>query len=1026
MQMRTLGAFELLQPPEAGGARLLGPGKPLALLAYLARLPGRRASRDTLLELLWGNVGQERGRSTLRQTVWSLRRLLGEGGLRSEGEDVALELPLEVDATAFEDDVRAGRLDAAWRRYRGPFVPFFAAPGSATFEQWADNERGRLRALWQATGETLASAALGGGEVDHCLDIARQLRQDDPERADWWAIIISGHLARGQWLQAQHEADGLTTLLARAGRQPDARLARLITATRTPNPPGAHAVSAPGRTEPELVGREAPFSALLEAWRLAERGDGRTVLVRSPAGFGKTRLLRDLGARLSALGAAPAALRAPAADRDRSYSLAGALAESLGNRPGARAVSPASAATLVDLAPALSNRFSVDPPPLRQGEELLRVRISALAELLGAVAEENPLAILVDDLHWSDEQSLAILASLCERLAGQPVLFVFAARPRTAGAAAPTAGTELDLEALTVEHLEELLGSMATGEPALVRSLAEALHTASAGVPLLATAAIELLPHQGQLHIRDGLWVCADPEALRRALARGAILDQALQALPPRAGQALLALALAGRPLAASLLDEALDTADGAALASTLEQRGLAVQVHGSWEPAHERIAEAAVARASAEQRAGLSQGLGRAILAAEGSAPQALRDAGRLLASVDDPETPAVFVRWLAARDREEFWRQPVAAAREFLGATPTAVPPERLAGAVPLPARLRGFWPVGVAVAQACAVAVGALALVAGLLRGPAAAHLRVAFPPTSKGFLWDTLTPNCGSRKDCGTFPVRVEAELRTEAGAPTGRGPRHATVRLAATDGATLQGDTVAPFQGGIARFQRLRLVGQGQVELEVVADGLPAVRSGPVFLNAGGISPRLWLVSGSVAGQPVDSVNRTVIVRPSQELAGKVVLRALTNHLSSSVLLGAVAYWGDRRTNFIPLTVPPSHGVHELQVELEDASRPGRHLVAPATPGRYRLVFVFDAETEMHYIASNTNWATGSPAWNDGNDLVDLPEETLARMDSTGLVEGTLRLYGPNKSRRDSRFLQPIPLAGTSLVVEVRP
>lgn len=1028
MRLRTLGVFELVEGAEQGAVRILTAGKGLALLTYLAHLPGHRASRDTLIELLWSDVDPERGRRTLRQTVWSLRQRLGETALRPEGEDIVLTLPLQNDAAEFETEARTGRLEPAWQHYRGHFVPFFATPGGAAFEQWADGERSRLRALWHIIGETLAHEALTAGRVDRCLEVARQLRQDDPERLEPWALLIAGHLARGQRVQARIEAESAIVLLGRLDRVPDARLAQLIATAQSPDPDTGTG-AAPRRIEPELVGRETPFAALLGAWHRAKGGDGRTVLVQSPAGVGKTRLLRDFGTRLFATGAEQVAVRARPADRDLPYSLIASLAETLGNRPGARAISPAAAATLVDLAPALSNWFPAAPPPLRTGDELLRVRTMALAELVEAVADEQPLAIVVDDLHWSDDQSRVILASLGDRLVEHPVLFVLATRPPGLGSAVSPTAQVIDLEPLSIPQLEELLVSIASGDTTLIAALAQALHAASAGVPLLVLAGLELLLDQQQLMMVDGRWACANLEALRHALSRGSILEQVLQALPASANRALLAMAIAGRPLASPVLDALLGTGDGAVLATMLEQRGLAVRVDGRWEVAHDRVAESAVARASAEQHTQVTRDLGHALLATAGTTPLALRDAGRLLAAVDDAATAAAFARWLTAMQRPALWRRPLVAAREFLGTTPTRISPERLARTATVGGRLRGAWPVGFAAARAGGLAGVILALVAGaqLFIGTPASWLGVTFPPTSNGFLFDTLTPGCGFRRDCGEVAFPVMVELRDDAGLPTSRGPRAVMVRVASTGGPVLGGDTVMSLRRGIARFDSLRLHGQGPVEVEVVADGLPAVRSRSLVVHAGGgIGPRLWLVSGTVVGQPVDSINRTVVVRPGQPLRGELRLRALTNWGRASVLLGAVGLWGDRRTNFMALAVLPSHGVGVQSISLEDPNRLGRRFVAPTRPGRYRLLFTFDAETEMRFIASSTNWMLSEPAWNDGNDMADLPEAVLARMDSTGWVDSTRRLVGANLDRPMARFEVPYPLAGTSLIIEVRP
>ena len=49
--------------------QVLGPGKPLALLVYLARLPSRTATRDHMLDLLWSNQVPSMAKPALRQAI---------------------------------------------------------------------------------------------------------------------------------------------------------------------------------------------------------------------------------------------------------------------------------------------------------------------------------------------------------------------------------------------------------------------------------------------------------------------------------------------------------------------------------------------------------------------------------------------------------------------------------------------------------------------------------------------------------------------------------------------------------------------------------------------------------------------------------------------------------------------------------------------------------------------------------------------------------------------------------------------
>ena len=73
-----------------GGFRAhLDPGAPLAiptrkaqaLVAYLALPPGAAHSRDKLARLLWGSTIATTARTSLRQTLYGLRRSLQEAHL---------------------------------------------------------------------------------------------------------------------------------------------------------------------------------------------------------------------------------------------------------------------------------------------------------------------------------------------------------------------------------------------------------------------------------------------------------------------------------------------------------------------------------------------------------------------------------------------------------------------------------------------------------------------------------------------------------------------------------------------------------------------------------------------------------------------------------------------------------------------------------------------------------------------------------------------------------------------------------
>jgi DNA-binding SARP family transcriptional activator len=1024
MDLRTLGGFELTDiGPDGQTVRVMGTQKPLALVAYLALAREHRASRDLIQELLWGDADPERGRKTLRQTVWSIRQRLGESALHSDGDDLVLDLPLSVDCQQFEADVAAGDLTAAWAAYRGHFIPSFATPGGAGFEQWADLQRDHYRALWLTVGEELVRRELAGQNYREAVAIATRLRDELPDRLDLWRVLLQALLASGQRMQALVEAETLETRLRAEQQRPDPETSALLDRIRA-LPPGVNA-STPERPRSDLVGREQVFASLLGAWQAAQDGNGRAVVLRGAAGIGKTRLLHDLNDRLAGMGVRTVAVRARPADRDLPFGLVATLAEELARLPGAMGVSPAGAAALVDLAPSLSSQFSRTERPPQNPEELPRLRTLALAELVEVTADESPAAILVDDLHWADDASRQVLRSLSGRVTNLPVLLLLALRPVRGGWPVPAGVDLIELQPLTLSQLEDLVASVAVCETELQEDLARMLYAVSAGVPLLVLSAIELALERRLLRIEQDEWVCPNPDLLQRGLAEGSVLEQLLRELPVGGLEMLVALAVAGRPLDDEALAAVSDHPGGAALGPALEQRGLVVRLGDSWDVAHDKLAEAALAIASPAVQRFVGQRLGKALREGPDRSPRALRLAGRLLVTAGDPDGAVCFREWLVASHRESYWRDVVGAAAEFLGQDATVDLARQLARTIPPPVRLTRGYPrvaAGLGLVVLAGIGTAAVRLVDRWMEPPARTIV-IAAPATSRGFLWDTTA---ASHLDSGATrnAVPLTIEFIAANGQQTRNAPTQVEVGLVDSPSQTLEGTLVQPVHRGRASFPDLAVRGKGPFRLEARAGALTPART-PLMRASGGfghLEPHQMVITGGeLNGQKVDSAHRIVRVSPGAVLSGSLRYRVLTTSHDAAILMGAVALWGDRQTNWIVLTALPSHGTTEVAMPLEDKIR-GTRFTAPMHPGRYPLVIVMQTETEMRFIASRTNWTIGAPRWNDGDDIADMPQTAIDSLGSVGWVSWPLRNFQKGDGP-DGRQVGAVVI-GTALEIQV--
>ncbi|HXD23624.1 MAG TPA: BTAD domain-containing putative transcriptional regulator, partial [Gemmatimonadaceae bacterium] len=130
---------------------LLAQPKRFTLLAYLAIGDvGGYHHRDTLAAMFWPDLDQFAARRALRNTVYHLRDVLGEGVIVSHGDEIlSLDLLLLTsDVARLRDAVREGRYEDAVECYRGELLPgvHFANAGEV-FEEWLSRERLAITAL---------------------------------------------------------------------------------------------------------------------------------------------------------------------------------------------------------------------------------------------------------------------------------------------------------------------------------------------------------------------------------------------------------------------------------------------------------------------------------------------------------------------------------------------------------------------------------------------------------------------------------------------------------------------------------------------------------------------------------------------------------------------------------------------------------------------------------------------------------------------------------------------------------------
>ena len=178
LEITTLGGLVIRRDGEA--VTDLVTRKAEALLVYLA-CTGRPHAREVLAEMLWEERTPERALGNLRVALTSLRKQVGPYfTIERDSVTANPEAGIRLDVAGLEEALRGGQVETAAALYRGEFLQGFYVRGAPGFEEWASQERERLRlALVDALGGQV-ERDLAGGAFRAGIEHARRLLALDP------------------------------------------------------------------------------------------------------------------------------------------------------------------------------------------------------------------------------------------------------------------------------------------------------------------------------------------------------------------------------------------------------------------------------------------------------------------------------------------------------------------------------------------------------------------------------------------------------------------------------------------------------------------------------------------------------------------------------------------------------------------------------------------------------------------------------------------------------------------------------
>jgi DNA-binding CsgD family transcriptional regulator len=324
---------------------------------------------------------------------------------------------------------------------------------------------------------------------------------------------------------------------------------------------------------PSLIGRQQHIGALHHLLEQTLGGTGQVILIAGEAGIGKSRMVTEV--KTSAASAGMRILQGIFFEPDRSLPYAALL--DLFRRAFAASSSAEIARDvgtagpeLVKLLPELALRLpDLAPTLLLEPEQEKRRLIETLTQCFVRLSATQPLLIVIEDLHWSDETSLECLLSLSRRIAGHPIMLLMTYRSDEIYTSLRHLLAQLDRERLASEiilgpldksDVEAMIRAIFRLQRSVSADVLDVLYPLTEGNPFFLEETLKALGVAGDVFSRNGVWERKPSGEFHIPRSIHDAVQRRVQQLTPAARDLLELASVAGQRFDVALLQALTDT----------------------------------------------------------------------------------------------------------------------------------------------------------------------------------------------------------------------------------------------------------------------------------------------------------------------------------------------------------------------------------------------------------------------------------------------------------------------------------
>lgn len=571
LEFRFFGTFEIYVRNHRLKETDIKGRKARSLLKLIAHRRNHQIVRDQLADQLWPDLETEAANAQLYKALHHIRKAFARH--EEEGADwigisddlIRINPPggIVTDLKRFEQMARDGlrdqnisTLEKAISIYTGDFLPM------DRYAEWASLPREHYRQLYLDLLTTMGQLCEQEGDLSGAAEILRVALEKEPTLETAHCGLMRIFARKGQPTRAFHQYDRCREVLREElGVSPspvtmkvldDIREGRLTEEVEKSTPPA----DVPGSTTP-IIGRAEECDRIDRHLSALSAGTGGAMLICGETGIGKTRLARECMVKARRKGL-PSYMA-----RSGSHIAYGPfielIEEVLRIQPDLEEFLPVELGNLLP-------GFSGEGKPAPHADKLAArgYLFARVHHFFSKLAEDNPMVVILEDLHEADRGSRELFTYLNRHRSGLSVLFV-ATLQKEEGTPEPelvqhlreTPAEIIELAPFTYEEHVTLLHLHA--ESAVISAdAAGQIYQLSEGNPLYA---LELLRHYtdndfdvtSPQHKQTGVEP-SDPVSEKIPASIHYMVEQKLENLSPPARHLLFIAAILGRRVSYELL----------------------------------------------------------------------------------------------------------------------------------------------------------------------------------------------------------------------------------------------------------------------------------------------------------------------------------------------------------------------------------------------------------------------------------------------------------------------------------------